>query len=404
MKKKIQPNKQFTFFTLFLYSVFFFSQGQTKIDSVGTKIKKPKHYFSNLIFTNYYSSKERTLGKPATQQGLNVYNRLKTLQYSQINSGFLFPLITKEKINNDSSSISNWHFLLTGNFLNAFPVFSGLENQHIFCRYSIGTRSMYNNGKKDVFFFDFSPFMAFDYNYSEKKQIRLSNTFLWSHIFSERFSFRLGYTRSYIFGDRLLLPLIGFRLGKLDGSYMSFQFPKNLTINLPLKRSLSFNLLVKPVGNVFDFKDHDSLYYGANKKLILGWRDICLGTGLDYHPNRFISLFVHIGVATQRSSLVLYSKAANENNKVNSYKWFYYENLERGAYLNLGFSFRFGETKISGGNFNINELNNINTENDPGNTNAGSNYPVTPAGSKGINSSLKINDLNDILSDVDLYD
>ena len=377
--------------------------GVQKKDSTLRNNKNPKHYFTSLVFSSFYATAEKNLiGSSVSSQNLNL--RLKTYRYSQLNSGFLIPLITREHLRKDSSVLANWHFLFTGNFLNAFPVFSGLNQQHVFCKYSIGTRSMYNNGKKDIFFFDFSPFLAFDYNYSDKIDLRISSTFIWSHVFSDKFSFRLGYTRSYIFGDRLLLPIIGFRAGRLDKTYISFQFPRSLTINIPIQKSFSVNILAKPVGNIFDFRDQDSIYSGVNKKVMFGWRDICLGGGVDFHPSRLVSCFLHLGITTSHSNIAFFSKAANANNKFKSYKWFYNEELSNSTFLNFGVSFRLGKRKIANGNLNLYEMMNLNVENDPGNNNSGSNSNEIPHMSSKLKSALKIGELSDILDDVDLYD
>ena len=391
------------FLKLFILIPICFFSGNGKDDTLKKK-ETPTHYFQNLVFSNGYISGERELQKVSQWNNHNLQNKLKTFKYSQINSGFLIPLLTKELNSSDSVSRPNWHFFITGNFLNAYIEFTGIKRQLNFSRYSIGTRSLYNNGKKDVFFFDFSPFLSYELQQIEKPQLRFSSTFIWSHVFSEKFSLRAGYTRSFIFGDRILLPLIGFRIGRLDRTYLSFQFPRNVTLSVPLKRSISLNVVAKPIGNVFDFKDRDSLYSGVNNKLIFGWRDVCLGSGFDFHPNKFFSFFAHFGIATEKSSLAFYSRASNEGNKFKSYKWFYNENLPRTPYINLGLSVKFGATKISSGNFNLYELMNLNSENDPGNTNSGSNSNEIPPASKGKNSLLRINEISDIINDVDLYD
>ena len=373
-------------------------------DSIKKSLKFPQHYFPSIVFTNFYYSSERVLGSSQGYNSSFVSERLKTLQYSQVNNGFLIPLYTIDRHSNDSASISNWHFLIAGNFLNAFPMFSGISKQHVFCRYSLGLRSMYNNGKKDVFFLDVSPFLAYDYGYSDRAQLRFSNTFLWSHIFSEKFSFRLGVTQSFIFGDRLLLPMMGFRLGRLDRVYVSIQFPRNLNVNIPINKSVTLNLIAKPIGNIFDFKDYDSIYFGSSKRLFFGWRDVCVGGGFDYHPVSYITCFLHLGFTSKASNVSFYSRSSNQDPNFTPYKWFYNESLERGTFLNFSLSFKFGQIKMSGGNQSFNELSNINSDIDPGNINAGTQNNIISISSRVEKSAIRINDISDIINDVDLYD
>jgi hypothetical protein len=234
-------------------------------DSLKTKpIKGPKHYFLPTFFASFYSVPKRELDTKMV--GGNI---LKDYSYSQTNFGFYIPLFTKDKYNKDSTVISNWHVLATGNFLSGSPIFSGLPQQHRFVKAGIGARVMYNNGKKDVFFFDAAPFILKDMTAAkDNSPLRSSSTFVWCRIVNEKFSFRVGYTRSFIWGNRLTLPYLGVRFGRLDKVYISIQFPRDIFLNVPIVRSLSFNVLAKPVGNIFAYKDVDSIYPGSNKKLI----------------------------------------------------------------------------------------------------------------------------------------
>ncbi|MFN6038927.1 MAG: hypothetical protein ACK452_10710, partial [Bacteroidota bacterium] len=275
------------------------------------------------MFSNFYKNNTRTLGGSNFPVANAVNNKLQTFQYNQINAGFVIPTFTKDKFSKDSTSVKNWHISITGNFLNANPVFSGMTSQYSFGRYGLGFRMMYNNGKKDVFFIDQSSFLISDYSQLDKITLRFSSTFLWSHVFSDKLSFRLGFLRSFIFGDRNFIPMIGFRLGRLDKAYLSFQFPRNLFLNVPLKKSISLNFVFKPVGNIFDYRDRDSIYNGSDKNLIFGWRDLCLGGGFDYHPGNVLSFFIHAGITTANSKLAFYSYSSNQNNKIKSFKWFY---------------------------------------------------------------------------------
>jgi hypothetical protein len=374
--------------------------------SKSKKPSGPKHYFMPTVFGSWYSTPERKLiNANATPLEKNINAKLKTYSYSQSNTGFYVPLWTKDKFKGDSSTIANWHLLLTGNFQNARPVFGGVPTNHVFCKYSVGTRLMYNSGKRDVYFLDFSPFVSFDKAYDAKKQVRGASTFVWSHLFSEKFSVRLGYTRTFIFGDRHLLPLIGFRVGRLDKTYLSVQFPRNIFLNIPVVKKVSFNILAKPVGGVFDFKDVDSLYTGVNKNIIFGRRDICFGFGFDFHPSKYFSAFVQAGATSGNSSISFFSKESNTTNKVGEFKWFYNQDMRRSSFITIGLTVRFGKAKAAYGNKNIYELMNLNSEIDPGDNNLGPNSSeITPANELKKINKIKYKDIEDLINDGDLYD
>jgi hypothetical protein len=401
-KKYTSPASQgarHAFLLLLLFAVSLSGNSSPSDTTKTKKIKTPKHYFLNTVFYNYYAIPKRTLNQNKT-----VGKILKDYRFWQSNSGFYLPLYTKDIYKDDSTRIANWHFLATGNFLTASPVFGGLSTQHVFYKYSLGLRAMYNNGKRSVFFLDISPFATSDKADTAGPQFRSASTFVWSYIAHEKFSFRVGYTRTFIFGDRLTLPYLGVRFGKLDKHYVSIQFPRNIFVNFRMSRSLAFNMVAKPVGGVYNFRDLDSLYSGTNKQLFFGRRDICFGLGLDYHPSKFFSLFVHAGTA-RGSGIVFYSKTINEDNNLSPLKWFYYENLKKTGFINFGLTVRFGKSKSAYGNKNIYELQSLNAEIDPGDNNTGPNSSeINSHGDLQKLNKLKYKDLSDLIDSADLYD
>jgi hypothetical protein len=401
MKKNFLNLPKNSLLIVFMLSVnFLFPQKDT---SAVKKTKSPRHYFMPTVFSNWYASGKRSLHDLQPKKEINKL--LKTYAYSQFNTGFYVPLWTKDKIKKDSVTISNWHLLLTGNFLNARPVFEGLDNNHVFAKYSVGLRTMYNNGKKDVFFWDFSPFVAFDKKSTDSRDLRVASIFVWSHIFNEKVSMRLGFARTFIFGDRFTLPYIGFRFGRLDKTYISIQFPRNIYLNVPIVKTMSFNVLAKPMGGVYNYKDVDSLYPGQNKNIIFARKDFCFGIGLDFHPSKYFTCFIQAGATSKRSSIMFISKAYNEANNLAPFKPFYYQELKKSSFLSFGITFRFGRAKNAYGNRNIYELMNLNSDVDPGDNNSGPNSSeIIQGGDIRTINRIKYKDLSDLIDDSDLYD
>lgn len=392
------------FYKSFLFILLSFSLHANNLPIFGDtifvkKISKAIHYFLPTFFTTYYNVPKRKL-----DVSLPVGKILKDYSSTQYNFGFYTPIYTKNIYNRDSTIISNWHVLATGNLLLSSPVFSGLTTQHQFIKAGIGCRLMYNNGKKDIFFFELSPFLLKDLSASSAIfPNRSASTFVWSHIINEKFSFRLGYNRLFLYGNRLTLPYLGLRFGRLDKIYLSIQFPRSIFFNVPIVRSLSFNALVKPVGNVFAYKDIDSIYAGSNKSLIFGLKDIVFGLGFNYHPSRFISLFINSGLVTSNSTITLFSESFNKGNKFNSFNYFYNQNLARSTFINIGLTLRFGTSKSSYGDRNIYELQNTNTDLDVGNNNIGGNQSeITPNGKLKSLNKIRFKDVADLVNDLDV--
>ena len=88
------------------------------------------------------------------------------------------------------------------------PVFSGIS-QHSLIKAGMGVRFIFNSGKKGVWFIDASPFVTKDVTYESKGYFRLASTFVYSHNVSENFNWRVGATKSFLWGNKNYWPFIG---------------------------------------------------------------------------------------------------------------------------------------------------------------------------------------------------
>jgi hypothetical protein len=228
------------------------SNAQNKYDSL--KIKLPKHYFNTVIVLDGYRKPNQEFKDTLHY----ISRRLKSYGVRQFNMSFHVPLATLEKMNADSS-IRNTHLLLTGNFVSLRPVFDGLE-QHNLVKLGIGMRFIYNTGKKGVWFIDASPFVTRDVSYPSKPYYRFASTIVYSHNVTDKFNWRLGATKSFLWGNRLYLPFVGIRIGRLDKINLSIQFPRSVNLNVPLGYKVIFSLYSRPQGGMYNFSNRDSLY------------------------------------------------------------------------------------------------------------------------------------------------
>ena len=361
------------------------------------KVKPPKHYFNKTLYFDYYSTGKRELDT------INQVSKvLGSYQLSQVSMGYTFPMVTRDIYNKDSTKISTLNLLFTGNYSSLKLNFEGID-KHNLTKLSLGCRGFYSNGKKSIFFVELSPFVTQDRGYAYTKTYRLASTVLYNFTANEYFSFRVGYTRSFLWGNRYQLPYVGIRLGKLDKTNFSVQFPRGVTLNVPLGKYVRTSLYTKPQGGLYTFANTDSLKIGSledNDKLYFGRYEFLSGLRLDVQPSNFFNFYVSTGFTTRNKIAFFSTTLVKDNNS--TYKNYYSENIKGSIFVNFGLVFRFGRTKSAYNNslmYDMKDLNNTVNPGDSGVNKGNGDVPV-PA-----NKIQKVNtdEILDLIEAQDLY-
>lgn len=344
-------------------------KAQTRPDSL--KIRLPKHYFNTVVVLDSYHKPNRSFRDTADA----LSRRLKSYGVRQLSLSFHAPLFTRDKTMADGS-IRNSHILLTGNFVSLRPVFDGLSN-HNLVKLGVGIRYIYNTGRKGVWFVDVSPFVTRDMTYpSSKSYYRLASTIVYSHNVSGNFNWRLGATKSFMLGNRLYLPFVGIRIGRLDKINFSVQFPRSLNLNIPLGGKVIFSVYMRPVGGMFNFSNSDSLYYKRSTTTFhFSRHDLNTGARFDIRLSRNFNFYVASGISSG-NRIAFYSDNANRR-RVFYNTYFYSKRIAPSLYFNFGLVLRFGKTRSYYNNKNIYDAVNLNTtlgQNSDGNVQ----IPLTP--------------------------
>ncbi len=392
-------------------------QVDVTLDSTGKKVKIPKHYFAPTFYVDLYSiGKSKFVTKGLTPQQKELAAKLGAYQYSQTIAGFYLPFKTVEKVRPDGT-VKNWHWLFTGNYMLAMPRFSGISD-HNLVKVSLGVRAIYNSGRKGIWFLDASPFVSGDVSAQGTFATRWATTVLYDRIVSQHFSFRVGYTRTFVLGNRFHLPYIGFRVGKLDRTYFSMQFPRGMTFSTPLGHKARFSIFTRPTGSMLTMANSDSLYNGLTNKgrldstIIFGRYDGLFGFRFDYNPNRHVSLFLEFGRSAIRA-VGLFSRQYNSPNgqpvkdNVQMYKSFFASPLQGNGFLSLGITVRIGKTRSVYNNYNMYEVFNANSTIAPGDNNHNTgdgNIPTeVKLRKKKEATNLDTKDVQDLIEAQDLY-
>jgi hypothetical protein len=351
-------------------------------DSVSVKL--PKHYFNTLIAIDGYRKPQQDLD---TLRPLS--RKLQTYGIKQLTINFHAPLATKNWV--DANGVTkNTHLLITGTYMNFRPQFSGIKD-HTLVKLGVGMRYIYNTGKKGVWFADVSPFVTRDATGHNRGFYRMASTLLYSHNVSEKFNWRLGVTKSFLWGNRFYLPFVGLRIGSLEKINLSIQFPRSISLVIPAGSKLLFSFYSRPQGGLFYFSNSDSLYpKRTEKNFHLSRYELNTGVRADLRPGKRLALYISAGLSS-RNNLTFFSEGANRKNSFyNTY--FYSKNLPATFFLNAGLVLRLGRTRSYYGNKNINDAIDI------GNTVDGN------MGANGISTTPRKNERLNLQSVQDLVD
>lgn len=358
-------------------------------------VKPPKHYFHQILYIDYYRT-----GKQNFDTINSISKKLKSYQVGQLAVGYNIPILTKDFYNHDSTHISNFHFLLTTSYSRLNLHLGGIS-PHTLTKFSIGGRAIYNDGKKSIFFVEFSPFSTRDVGYSNTRTLRFASTFVYNYAANEHFSFRVGYTRSFFFGNRFALPYIGVRVGKLDGINFSVQFPRAVTFNVPVGQYIRASLFTKPQGGLYTFANTDSLTIGDvnnNQKLYFGRYEFLSGLRVDIQPSTLFNMYVSGGLTTRNRILFHYT---SPRNSTTPYPESYIEKVKGTIFVNIGLVFRFGSTKSVYYNNQLYNAFEINNNISPGDNNPYIGNGDIPVPAKKFH--VKTDEVLDLVEQQDLY-
>ena len=319
---------------------------------------------------------------------------------SQYSLGFNIPIVTKDFYNSDSTKISNIHFLLTGSYTRVNLNFGGIAD-HRLAKTAIGFRALYNNGKKSIFFVELSPFVTKDIGHSYTRTNRLAFTVLYNYAANEYVNLRLGFSRSFLWGNRFNMPYVGVRIGKLDKINVSIQFPRSVTLTIPIGKYIRTSLYSKPQGGLFAFANTDSLKIGDinnNDKLFFGRKEFLTGLRIDVLPSKKMNFYISSGFTT--SNVISFTAPVTARNNASPYKDYYRQKIEPSVFVNFGFVFRFGKTKSIYNNYQLYNAIDMNNSIDNGDNNVttgNGNIPILP-------KKIKINNTNEVLDLIETQD
>lgn len=341
-----------------------------------------------------YSVGERKLDTVNT-----ISRKLNSFDFSQFSIGFNAPFLTKDNYNKDSTRISNIHFLFSGGYTALGLNFSGIS-EHTLTKTFMGVKGFYNNGKKSIFFIELTPFVTEDYGHSYTTSYRLASSIIYNYTANERFSFRLGITRSFIWGNRFHLPYIGMRAGRLDRINLSIQFPRSISLNFPIGKYVRTSIYTKSQGGLYSFANVDSIPVGDfsdNSKLYFGRTEFLTGWRIDVMPSKYFNAYLSSGFTTQ--NYISFTASSKSKSNTTPYTNYYGQSIKGSIFLNIGLVVRFGRTKSIYHNFQMYDAIDMN------NSDIGDSNIITGNGNIPVpEKKIKVNNPSEILDLIEVQD
>ncbi|MBI3511891.1 MAG: hypothetical protein HY064_14615 [Bacteroidetes bacterium] len=372
------------------------------------KQREVRNYIRPCVYVNYFTTGERIIRpvKPGINQ-VAITNVLGKYKFSEGNLGFYCPLYTHTHFSSDSTDVNTFHLLMTFNGLNDRPQFSNLPKQHQLYKMGLGIRGIYAFRSQFILFADLSPYVTGDkYDTHLTQQYHLAGSVVFNWMVSPAFSMRAGITRTFIWGNRWILPMAGIRVGRLDGKcYFSMQFPRYTSLTFQPSPKFSFSLYSRAYGGLYNISNADSLYIGRDSVIQLGQTGLANGIRFDFRPSPNFSFFVSTGYAV-RNHIWLYSWSFNDQlHPINSFGPFYNGNPAPTGFVQLGMTWRFGKAKKSAGNYLMYDVFQMNNDMDPGDNNNGPGNGNIPGGydKKKEMNKVQYKDVIDLVDDTDLY-
>ena len=357
--------------------------------------KEIKRYIRTCFYLNTYNTPTKNINKITSKTG-RLFN---SYGFRQSNFGLYVPLLTNTWYRKDSVTLSSFHLLTTGNFATAKPTFGGMAKNPEFYKISIGLRGIYSSGKKNIWFVDFNPFLAED-NINYVPTWRYATTIVYNRTVSRTFSFRIGYTKTYLFGEGLNLPLLGCRIGPLDNMHLSIQFPRSAEFDFPIGKKFWGGVFVKPVGGRYNYLNPDTSFNaGIDHTIQFGRYEFLNGFLLDYRPNRNISVNVSMGLVTERNIAL----SENTNAEGHGYEPFFKAKVAPVLFFSFGASVRLGSSKKINNNYELYDVLDLNNTFDPGDNNMGPTNGNIPANPSRVRvNNIQYMDIKDLIDERDL--
>jgi hypothetical protein len=236
-------------------------------------------------------------------------------RFSQFSIGYKHEIYSK--INNKNNNI-------TFNQISILPAlqvgnasFGATQLDRTLINLKLSLLGIFHTSAKNTFLITATTFANEDEYTLPDATLRYAGIFLYNRKVNNKFSYRAGATFTYLFGEPLLLPVLGFRYQTSKKSMLNVNLPYNLNWKKQTKiPQLFYGFSLKPNGGVNQYQNKLSVDT-TNQTLMLRRRNVVLTADLRW-VNKKSALLFQLGV--NLNPKVQFTQQ-NDNEVVNNFKF-----------------------------------------------------------------------------------
>jgi len=213
-----------------------------------------------------------------------------------------------------------------------FPDISFISKQHSQYYLMTGLSGFYYNGAKSIWLGSLHTSISED-NYSiSDPSLRFNGYICYIHNSGKLFDYNIGIAYTYLFGNTLVLPVLGF--------HSHFNDKWKLTVNLPFKTSLLYKpnkstdleFFIAPAGNQSSFSSKG--FIDTTPDLVLRLQKQQYQTGLDWKFNKksAVSFDLRAGILLGRKLIFI-----DDQNTLSE------TGIKNSGFILAGITFKFGK-------------------------------------------------------------
>lgn len=213
-----------------------------------------------------------------------------------------------------------------------YPEISFISKQHNQYYFMTGLSGFYYNGAKSIWLGSLHTSISEDDFSISEPTLRLSGFMSYIHNAGKLFDYHIGIAYTYLFGNALVLPVLGF--------HSHFNDKWKLTVSLPFRTSLMFRpnkstdleFFMAPAGNQFSFSSQG--FIDTTPDFVLRLRKQQYQTGIDWKFNKksAVSFDIRAGLLLGRKL-----KFIDDQNILSE------TGIKNSGFILAGITFKFGK-------------------------------------------------------------
>ncbi len=296
--------------------------------------------FAFLFYTNSAQNISPKTGKRFTlslfEQGQVKTKFRDSLQFDFSQKTFSYRAPLYQKITEKDNSISSAGIYLSPN-LNVSKLDLG---DSVFSRTlinaSLGISCFYHPEGKNIYSFSVVPSANEDEFTINDFYVRYASSFVFMRRVSNKFLYHFGITYTFVFGDGLVIPVLGSRIKLSEKSTLNINLPFSFNYTKLVNEKFNCNFFVRATGGINRYQNKLNVDT-TNSIYLFRRRNFTVGGQLNYKFNHSFWLSTQIGlVANQHISIV------DENRKViNNFNY----NLNNVGFVRLSLIWNFNSSK-----------------------------------------------------------